>query len=605
MADEEVPLRFTVRDAASQAIDKIRGATEKLVAVSDRAVARFSELGGMLAGAAGAFSLERAAASGRDYLDSIRKISNLTGLSANKTAGMQHALEQADISSDSILSIFTSLGKKSATLAEGNGELAKMAKQWGVDMKHGPEESLVSMSRLVKEHKIGQGQVAQLVRASGENASNLMELLRRGPDELQKSIQKGQQLNSFVNDQTMEGFTRFHEASLRFHQTWRRITGAVFVGLGPGLDKILTRLESSMSRLQDSALKFGENLGKKLDWVLQNIHAIGKAMAYNLVLSRATGMGLVGNAARIASSLGGNVRGMFGGGLPSFALKGGATGVMNSPLSAFFGASVGMGGVVKNMLALAGKATLFLAAAQAISSIVGNIDGARTRIVAVLTSVWNELKKAGDAIENAIGHSLGDVLISLIEVVGKLVAKIVGMVATFINAVSRKGLLEFLKNPADMWAAAQSDMEVAEETKYAHRMRSIKDLTDRLAGAKGPVTDEQRRQYQSAMEMWKGLQGDMDNAGVDYTGAQWHASASVGKLMGMKGRFGGAIKKAQDDGVPDTQVYQDFRGSRFDITQAFSEGFDPDRVAVAFANELGSLGEKRLQSGFSPLFAIR
>lgn len=49
----------------------------------------------------------------------------------------------------------------------------------------------------------------------------------------------------------------------------------------------------------------------------------------------------------------------------------------------------------------------------------------------------------------------------------------------------------------------------------------------------------------------------------------------------------------------------DFRGSRFDIKQAFAEGFDPDRIAVAFTNDLASYGERRVQSSFSPLFAVR
>ncbi len=52
-------------------------------------------------------------------------------------------------------------------------------------------------------------------------------------------------------------------------------------------------------------------------------------------------------------------------------------------------------------------------------------------------------------------------------------------------------------------------------------------------------------------------------------------------------------------------VYQDFRGSKFDITQKFAEGFDPDRIAVAFAQDVGSVGEQKLQSGHEPLFGVR
>jgi hypothetical protein len=48
-----------------------------------------------------------------------------------------------------------------------------------------------------------------------------------------------------------------------------------------------------------------------------------------------------------------------------------------------------------------------------------------------------------------------------------------------------------------------------------------------------------------------------------------------------------------------------FPNARFDITQKFEEGFDPDRIAVAFANDLAALGERKLQSGFAPLYAVR
>lgn len=50
---------------------------------------------------------------------------------------------------------------------------------------------------------------------------------------------------------------------------------------------------------------------------------------------------------------------------------------------------------------------------------------------------------------------------------------------------------------------------------------------------------------------------------------------------------------------------QDFRYSRFDITQKFAEGFDPDRVASAMASDLSSMAEQQLESGFSPAFATQ
>lgn len=52
------------------------------------------------------------------------------------------------------------------------------------------------------------------------------------------------------------------------------------------------------------------------------------------------------------------------------------------------------------------------------------------------------------------------------------------------------------------------------------------------------------------------------------------------------------------------KVY-DFRNSRFDIKQNFAEGFDPGRVAVAFANDLSSLGERKTMSNYGPPSVVR
>lgn len=62
-------------------------------------------------------------------------------------------------------------------------------------------------------------------------------------------------------------------------------------------------------------------------------------------------------------------------------------------------------------------------------------------------------------------------------------------------------------------------------------------------------------------------------------------------------------QQTEADKRRDQPPHFDFRGSKFDITQRFAEGFDPDRIAVAFANDLAMMGERKLQSGFSPIYA--
>lgn len=54
-----------------------------------------------------------------------------------------------------------------------------------------------------------------------------------------------------------------------------------------------------------------------------------------------------------------------------------------------------------------------------------------------------------------------------------------------------------------------------------------------------------------------------------------------------------------------TTVNQDFRNSKFNITNKFAEGFDPDRIAVAFSQDIGRAATRRGSSGLAPLYGVR
>jgi hypothetical protein len=66
-------------------------------------------------------------------------------------------------------------------------------------------------------------------------------------------------------------------------------------------------------------------------------------------------------------------------------------------------------------------------------------------------------------------------------------------------------------------------------------------------------------------------------------------------------------RRGNDAGVPPERGgnVQDFRYSRFEISQKFEEGFDPDRIATVMADRFGRISEHRLQSGLAPMFAVR
>ena len=71
----------------------------------------------------------------------------------------------------------------------------------------------------------------------------------------------------------------------------------------------------------------------------------------------------------------------------------------------------------------------------------------------------------------------------------------------------------------------------------------------------------------------------------------------------LQKKFGADSAKAAQARGGGGRAVQDFRYSKFEIQQKFAEGYDPDRVAVAFARDVGKIGEMKLQSAHEPLFS--
>jgi hypothetical protein len=77
----------------------------------------------------------------------------------------------------------------------------------------------------------------------------------------------------------------------------------------------------------------------------------------------------------------------------------------------------------------------------------------------------------------------------------------------------------------------------------------------------------------------------------------------IRKQMTAKTNIDGERASRRNQQSPHT--HNDFRYSRFDITQKFAEGFDPDRIAAVFARDLEGLAEQRTSSfGFNVPFGV-
>ncbi len=86
--------------------------------------------------------------------------------------------------------------------------------------------------------------------------------------------------------------------------------------------------------------------------------------------------------------------------------------------------------------------------------------------------------------------------------------------------------------------------------------------------------------------------------------ANMKAAFAWGNVGGKAGiDMAGLARRKVPTARSGTQVHQDFRNSRFTVEQKFEEGFDPERVAIAFSRDIQRIGEFKLQSGLEPLFS--
>jgi hypothetical protein len=142
-------------------------------------------------------------------------------------------------------------------------------------------------------------------------------------------------------------------------------------------------------------------------------------------------------------------------------------------------------------------------------------------------------------------------------------------------------------------------------------------------------TGERRAAAHTLMEanaLFSGAHRHMEEAGEAFIARMLNvgdASAVTGGLLGSMGlteaqdhpflvRMRALMTRLQDPGNSTaltspsnravSSTHNDFRFSRFDITQRFAEGFDPDRIATFFQRDIANAANQRLEGGFAPAF---
>lgn len=600
--DEEVSIEFDVNaDKVTPKLSKMEKAVDRLGGAVDRASRRFTSMAAGAAGIAGFLALGPAIQGAKNYIDHLDKISDLTGIAADRVGGISNALQQSGVSAEGVDQVFSSLVKKGTRMGEGQKSLIRMAKGYGIALKKGPEATLMAVSGLMEKGKLSTGQMQRVLGVSSDTAADLADALSQGPGALGKMIDEAQKKNKAFNSDAMDGMMRYKNATAGIKVAWNRMTASILIRLAPAMEKLSSKFAANIDNWSVKAEKFADFMVNHMDQLIKMAKTYAKIMLVNRGLEMVTGKGIGGNliglnrgVGKAGSFIGGGMKNIIGRGF------GGNLSAIGGILTRFFTGAIALRPILMALGRLTVVGTVILAVVGILSKMNDKssaIGKSMTRIFETISRISDTLGRmfAGDSPLGKIIEWLGSRLLDVVNGVLESTAKILELVETIINWASVA--IEAFKRGESM-DTTRARRGMAQTADYQRRLGES-GLSKYLAG--GSQEGAIRALAKKALSGGKATAADRALF-AKYAAAQEkmggnYANSEVFKKM--KAKFGANAT------TPEMNVYQDFRNSRFDITQAFAEGYDPDRIAVAFANDISSLGEKKLQSGFSPLFSVR
>jgi len=604
-----VSTRFSVVDQASQPLAAMSGAAGRISGMFDRASSVLGSFGVLAGAAAGAFSAVGAIKGTIGFLESVKKVRDFTGMAAKEAGGLIDVLGDAGITGQEAVTAMNRLamaGNKAKMAATGFGGATRgnlnLFKQFGLAGKT-PQQQFMQLAKSAQAHKLSIQQLQQLYRLPPESARKLINVLKEGPGEIKKQIDEFDKLG-ISTDEHVNSVARIQKLQRQIASGWEKIQLVLVTELLPyiedAMDYVVKRLPEWIEKAREYGKMFGDFLREHLDLV----KAIGKAMMLNFFLQKATGQGLGawggkagGLAKRFLGQAGGAAidpmsAGRLGRGAAALgkgalatprAIAGEFTSLFERIVARFSGAKVlsgeslpfvkatpiwaritaGLGRVWPGLLRfttaalrLAGPLALLMLVItiiwKAVSLIRSNYEGIRTHMSQLIETIMARFSVIGDMLspifdvfgdEGIIGKFFTQTVFVVIMALGDMLDGIMHVIQTIIYMFSHwtKLVTHPIETMKKGWA------ETARLTAEKERLAGIK----------------------AAMDL--GLER----------------------------------KKKTDDATAEKppENHIDFRGSKFDITQTFAEGFDPDRIAVAFSNDLAALADKKIGQGFNPLFS--
>ena len=647
-----VSTEFVVNDHASRQLGLIGAATSRMSGLFEHASTLVGGFGTVAGAVGAAFSLHEAITGTQAFLQSLKRIQDFTGMATQEAGGLLDAMGDVGIESHEAEAVLGRMAKvtqrMTATMGSAKVQTGGMKDQFiqlGLAGKT-PEQQLMRMAELAKKNQVSVAQISNLYRVQPASAQKLLTLLRQGPEAIKEEVEEFRALG-IATQENVNRSMRISKLQNQIKDSWEKIGQVIGVAFGPVIEKLLTNVDAQLKSWIPLAKQFGDTLSKILTENLDTIMKMAKILAANFALQRATGMGMTGWAGKI----GGRVAAAA---VPkSEVFSTAATGLAQSfmrlgpGLKTFaVGAAVAAGQalrqsgtalavVARNLSTTLSPRRLMTSFALAGAELKTALKPANllTGARAILPGIG---KVATGAVESAAGMvprvvagltSLGPVLAGIGQflLVGAAFLLVVGTVATAVQMIQNNvdGMRFYIAEFADRFRARLTVIwDLLEPVTHLFTGSGaigsfFTKLVPAVIGGLGEAVDGILAVIQTILIVMSKMSTGAGLADVIMHPMQnildAHAQATKRTADALKrtemDRTSAVIaeRTAQHHRTPEgreKQPYHDFRNSRFDITQKFAEGFDPDRIAVAFTQDLAGLADKRTQSGFAPLFGV-
>lgn len=611
----QVETQFTVMDKATAPIRRMQAAATRLTTLFDRASGVLGKFGGIAAAAAGGFAVSTSIMGANQYLRTVRDIGDATGYAASEVDGILEAMQKVNIGATEAQNAITVMAVKQARVrmeiertGKAQSDSARIIQAMGVTAEMGPEESFRRMASLAQQQKLTLSDLVIGFEMERTVAAKLIRLLQQGPAAITATMDSLRDRGIDVTARNVEAFAKFEQAQIAIKSAWDRIFIVVANRVYPVITDMMEKVAARLDAWSVKAGEWGAMLAGWLEKHHQKLILIGKVMLANFAMQKTMGFGVAGAARRAgAFGMGFMQRGAEAASKAHAARYAAAWRSQRADMvsPAEFAPSVmqklvgGFRTLNPLMVALYGAAAMAALAIRGFNRNVGGLRDSITRLFARISAQFQPITNAVERIEGAdpggifsmIADVLGEVLLKPIELLLWYTDQFVLMVRTIGGVIG--SYPNILRSIWDTIANAHVWLGV----KIYNLMVELVNKVTGLVG--GPQLERralpQVRETEGAMSrylrIWNELNREAEAAAR--LAAQRRKEAEVPRPGG------------RPPAERERQPYNDFRGSRFDIKQSFAEGFDPDRIAVAFTNDLATLGERRVQSAFAPVGVVR